>query len=252
MVDLKLNAILTAGSERAIPFLQKVGRSAKENLLNFDAMTKLMNDAFGIITKVGIGAVAAFTGLAFISPTVQAALARMKPTLFKIGETIGKTLEPGLKKFGGILKDVSLWLDENTWFTDGLTKGFSLLADVVGIVWDKMSKLSTLIVKPLIEWAMEIKLGEKIKWLVDTFGYTILGALIGLKFGLPGVLVGGGLGLAADVISGTVNRVPTEEEITTGVTQQWRGGTMGSGQPNIIVNINGVQITPDNVEVLIG
>jgi len=257
IVDLKLNAVLQAGSEQALPFLIRITEKAKESHNSFDTMTKLMNGAFQSIQKVALGAIAGFTGLAFTSPTVRAELAQMKPTLFDISETLGSSLEPGLKNFRTILKDVSSWIKENTWFTEGLSGAFTTLSEVAGIAWEKMTALADLVVKPVVEWAMNINLGEKLQWLVDNFGYTILGSLLGLKFGLPGMIIGGGLGLAGDLMS-YANKSLTEQGIDTspeglaayireaGMTNQ---GGAGGGRP-IIVNINGTQITPDNVEVI--
>jgi len=253
MVDLKLNAVLQAGSEQALPFLIRITEKAKESHNSFDTMTKLMNSAFQSIRKVALGAIAGFTGLAFTSPTVRAELAQMKPTLFDISETIGGSLEPGLKNFGTILKDVSSWLKENTWFTEGLSGAFTTLSEIAGTAWDKMKGLADLVVKPVVEWAMNINLGEKLLWLVDNFGYTILGSLLGLKFGgAAGLVLGGGLGLANDLKNYATTQLESQGIDTSqaGIESYIRSKAAEAGVRPIIVNINGTQITPDNVEVL--
>ena len=254
IVDLKLNAILSAGSERAMEFLDRLGDRAKENLFNFEKMSDLMNDSLRAVRNVSLGALAAFTGLALTSPSVQAALARMKPALFEISETLGQALKPGLEVVGGILKDVAGWLQENTWFTDTLGAAFTTLSGIAETLWDKLKKVADLVIKPVFEWAAEIKLGEKLQWLFDTFGYTILGAIFGFIVGTPfgvGLQAAGVFalaGLAADITSGISNMF--NDQTNTGAGSG--GGGAGSG--TIVLNniINGELISSDEYEVNLG
>lgn len=251
MVTLQLAAVLTAASEKVLPFLEKVGKYAATNLFTFENMSKTMNNAFGQVKKFGIAAVAALAGIGFTSPSAQAAFARMKKPLFDISETLGKALTPGLIIFGDLLKDVGQWLNENTWFTEGLSKAFETLATIAGSVWDKMTKLANLVVKPVLEWAADIKLGEKLQWLFDHFGFTILGALFGAQFGLPGLAIGAGAGLIADLLTWPTSPA-TPEQIEAGMAQQWGSGTMMGGQQPINIVINGETISSDKIEVTTG
>jgi len=266
-MDLKLNAIITASSEQALDFLNKIGKSAKENLFSFDAMTALMSGAMKSIASMGVGAVAALTGLAFTSPTVNAALARMKPTLFEISETIGKALKPGLEKAGELLKSFSQWLSENTWFTDLLSEAFEGAVEIVGKLGGKLGELiSSEPFQATLDFLIDVLFGDTMQSLIDTFGYSILGVLIGNLIGGPmGAATLGAVGLGLDIsemlwpeeemdkriaeankYTGKVDRMVggyTTEDII-------RGLDIAAGKTtNVTVVINGEQLDPDSVEV---
>jgi len=257
MVDLKLNLKLGTRAGDTYTFINELAKKAKGTTITFEKLKNLMDSAMDSIKKFAVGAVAAFTGLAFVSPTVQSNLARMKKPLFEIGETLGKALEPGLKIGVSLLKDFSAWLKENTWLTEGLESAFTTIIGVASTLWEKLKNLMGVYVKPVVEWAMSLDLGTHILGLVDKFGYTILGALIGWKLGGPwGALLAGSLGLAADIWRGaqegeaaTVDQgtmaytgEPTTE-VPSGLSLLPGGGTV------VNVSINGVPGVEDvNIE----
>ena len=252
-----MNAVLTAGSQAALSFLEKVGKVAKENLFNFDDMTKMMNSAFSVIKKVGLGAVASLTALAFTSPTVAAEFAKMKRPLFEISEELGTSLGPGLKVFNTLLQNLSGWLKENTWFTEGLGAAFETVANIVSGLMADLGELSNLFVKPVVELAMNLKLGDKLEGLIDIFGLTILGAVIGMKLGGPwGALIGAGLGGIAT--AGIMGNEAGQNLMDDGFGYTQQGGTSmnnpnipsgGYDIPPINIFINGEVLTADSVEI---
>jgi len=257
MVDLKLNMLLKAGSDRTLGLINDLTKRAKETSGTFEKLSSMMSGAMSGIGKFAMGAVAAFTGLAFVSPTVQSNLARMKKPLFEIGETLGKALEPGLKIGVSLLKDFSTWLKENTWLTEGLKTAFSTIMEVASILWDKLKKLIALpAVKKTIDWVLNLELGKHIDNLVGMFGYTILGAFIGSVLGPWGAIGGAAFGLGMDI--GTwINRgsiLPntsetTESSSTSQTSNIFLESLFGEQAPSVIVNINGVPGVEDvNIE----
>jgi hypothetical protein len=279
MVDLKLNAVLTPGSEAALDWLEKLGKTAKDNLFSFDNMTKMMNDAFKSIETVAVASAASMVALAFASPTVAAEFAKMKQPMFEIGETLGKEMKPGLTDLNSLLQDTSSWLKENTWFTEGLGAAFSTVIDISGNLLKKFGEIAVTHLKPIIEWAMDVKLGDKLEWLIDFVGKAentwILG-LLGLAVGGPaGLAIGGTIGAFFDILK-LINPEfgnPNYSNQGAGYNSPWSannvpyGGTSSESTPtnsssgsllnnpdflkNILinVNINGQTITPDSVEV---
>jgi hypothetical protein len=259
MADFELNAVLTAKSEAAKNWLEDLGNTAESNLHIFDGMTNMMNSALSTITKIGFGAVASLTALAFTSPTVSAEFAKMQKPLFEISEELGTALQPGLETFTSLLEGTATWLQENTWFTEGLSAAFSTLVNWLSITGGWFDDIGTKYLKPVIEWAMEIKLGEKLTQLWDMFGPTILGGLIGFKIaGLPGALIGAGLGslysvgeAANDFLSSETGQNWQQSQIMGSFTSTNNGMNSNNFQP-INVFINGEIVNSDSLEVQLG
>jgi len=252
MVVLKLAAVLTAASTKALPFLEKLGKFAKTNMFTFKNMGKTMNAALGTVKKFGIAAIAAMAGIGFTSPSAQAAFARMKKPIFDISETLGKALKPGLEQVGVLLQKVSGWLSENTWFTDLLSKSFETLVGWLGSAGDKFAELmENPFIKKTLEFVIDVggKLGN---WLIDNAPFTLLGLFLGSRLGFGGMLAGGALGALIDTginLGQTNAKIQTMADPTIGAYDIGSGGEVVSP---INININGTVMTNDLIEMEIG
>ena len=174
-------------TKSAMKEMQKGSDGASTSLERVKAVAGGVGSKLALIGKVGVGAL---TELGLASPVLAGQMAKIKTSLFEVGNTMGGIIEPAvegvgraLDAFGGLLSDNS---DTLTFFTKTVVDGLANSLKGLGMIWDGLLATS-----PTLKWTIDFVAGGDgfLNELIRQLGPEAAAALVGAKLGgVPGAI----------------------------------------------------------------
>ena len=211
-------------TKSAMKEMQKGADGSSTSLERVKAVAGSVGSKLALIGKVGVGAL---TALGLASPVLAGQMAKIKTSLFEVGNTMGGIIEPAVESvgraldaFGGGLSDNS---DTLTFFTKTVVDGLSNSLKGLGIIWDGLLAMS-----PVAKWTLDFVLGgdDFTKQLIRQLGPEAAAALIGAKLGGVKGAIAGAVGV------GVTRRIADPSLVTGGpeaTKDRQAAGLVGTG-----------------------
>lgn len=189
---------LEKASRRTNSALKEMEKNADNSSGSFERIRQTAGSiatTMGTFAKVGV---AALTALGLASPVLAGQMAKLKTTIFELGNTMGSIIEPAVEGVGNALSRFSGFLKNNegslTTFTSTVVNGLGDALKGVGRVWDLLAKADGIDLK--LNLSMEE--GGLGNALLKQFGpeavAALVGAGIGSRFGPGGAAIGAAVG----------------------------------------------------------
>lgn len=200
--------------EKRFDDISTSGKSVEADFIRIDNSTKSLVRNLSLI-----GAVTGLIALAKDAPAVAGAMAKLEIGFDKIKRSLGEALAPAFNLAVEAMDSIIGWINDNkeiiSAFGTVTMEGLTLVVKGLTDAWNGLTGLTI----PFLD----ISVGEGLKWLVDTFGATLISGFLSYKLGS---LVGlGPAGAAVGVIAGATSQpgAKGEEAMIFGAV----GGTLG-------------------------
>jgi len=181
--------------EKGFNKISTSGKSVEADFIRIDNSTKSLVRNLSLI-----GAVTGLVALAKDSPAVAGAMAKLEVGFDKIKRSLGEALAPAFNLAVGAMDSITQWINDNkeiiSAFGTVTMEGLTIIVKGLTDAWNGLTNLTI----PFLD----ISVGEGLKWLVDTFGATLISGFLSYKLGS---LVGlGPAGAAIGVMAGATSQ----------------------------------------------
>jgi len=170
-IERGLNSI-----ERGFDDVTISGKSVESDFIRINSSAMSLAKSLGII-----GGITALVSLAKGAPAVAGEMAQLEVAAGKLQRSLGEALKPAFQGAVDAMNIFGGWIEENkelisSFATQTLEALNIVLGSIVGL-WRDLSGIELPV--------LDITIGEGLKWLVDTFGSTIIAGFLGFKLGGP-------------------------------------------------------------------